>query len=150
MTRHIYWWEIFCRWTAPQKPAKKFQTRLFRKSYKRSLFKKTFHLKSQNFQGCNLFHNIHFRNKSFVIGCFGNFDRKSFWRKNKHFCIGGWCFNSNCFDVFDGYVYQTPFKKNLNIVVMETMKVAYKKDSQDVYEIKLRRKKSAGVKTIYL
>ena len=41
-----------------------------------------------------------------------------------------------------------PSKKNLNIVIMETMKVAYKKDSQDVYEIKLRRKKSAGVKAI--
>ena len=31
---------------------------------------------------------------------------------------------------------------------METMKVAYKNDSEDVYEIKLRRKKGAGVKTI--
>ena len=28
------------------------------------------------------------------------------------------------------------------------MKIAYKNDSQDVYEIKLRRKKSAGIKTI--
>ena len=41
-----------------------------------------------------------------------------------------------------------PSKKNLNIVIMETMKVAYKNDSEDVYEIKLRRKKGAGVKTI--
>ncbi|MGD0576804.1 MAG: hypothetical protein ABSA74_01895 [Candidatus Staskawiczbacteria bacterium] len=41
-----------------------------------------------------------------------------------------------------------PSKKNLNIVVMETMKIAYKKDSHDVYEIKLHKKKSAGVKII--
>ena len=41
-----------------------------------------------------------------------------------------------------------PSKKNLNIVVMETMKIAYKKETQDVYEIKMRRKKSAGVKAI--
>ena len=41
-----------------------------------------------------------------------------------------------------------PTKKNLNLVIMETMKVAYKKDVSDIYEIKMRRKKSAGVKTI--
>ena len=41
-----------------------------------------------------------------------------------------------------------PSKKNLNIVIMETMKIVYKKDSQDVYEIKMRREKSTGVKVI--
>jgi len=41
-----------------------------------------------------------------------------------------------------------PSKKNLNIVIVETMKIAYKKDVQDVYEIKLRRKKGAAVKAI--
>ncbi|MGA2418019.1 MAG: hypothetical protein ABSF55_02175 [Candidatus Staskawiczbacteria bacterium] len=35
-----------------------------------------------------------------------------------------------------------PSKKNLNIVIMETMKVAYKKDTSDIYEIKMRRKRS--------
>ena len=41
-----------------------------------------------------------------------------------------------------------PSKKNLNIVVMETMKLAYKTDSDDIYEIKMRRKRGATVKTI--
>lgn len=35
-----------------------------------------------------------------------------------------------------------PSSKNLNIVVMETMKVAYKKENNDIYEIKMRREKS--------
>jgi len=34
-----------------------------------------------------------------------------------------------------------PSDKNLNIVVMETMKIVYKRDSLDTYEIKLRQKK---------
>ena len=41
-----------------------------------------------------------------------------------------------------------PSKKNINIVIMETMKLAYKRDVDDSYEIKLRRKRSAGVKTM--
>lgn len=35
-----------------------------------------------------------------------------------------------------------PSKKNLNLVVMETIKIAYKKEVPDIYEIKLSRKKS--------
>lgn len=34
-----------------------------------------------------------------------------------------------------------PSKKNLNIVIMETMKIAYKKEAADVYEVKMRKKK---------
>lgn len=41
-----------------------------------------------------------------------------------------------------------PSKKNLNLVVMETMKIAYKKDSTDTYEIKMSRKKGVVIKTI--
>ena len=41
-----------------------------------------------------------------------------------------------------------PSKKNLNIVTMETMKIAYKKETTDVYEIKMRQKKSVAVRTI--
>lgn len=41
-----------------------------------------------------------------------------------------------------------PSKKNLNIVIIETIKVAYKKDSTDIYEIKMRRKRSAAMRTI--
>ena len=36
-----------------------------------------------------------------------------------------------------------PSKKNLNVVIMETMKIAYKKDTSDIYEIKMRRKRGA-------
>ena len=36
-----------------------------------------------------------------------------------------------------------PSKKNLNIVTMETMKIAYKKEGIDIYEIKMSRKKGA-------
>jgi hypothetical protein len=39
-----------------------------------------------------------------------------------------------------------PSPKNLNIVVMETMKIAYKKDTPDTYEIKLRKKKSLALR----
>ncbi len=39
-----------------------------------------------------------------------------------------------------------PSKKNLNLVTMETMKIAYKKDSADTYEIKMSKKKGASVK----
>jgi len=39
-----------------------------------------------------------------------------------------------------------PSKKNLNLVTMETMKIAYKKDSIDTYEVKMSRKKGAGIK----
>lgn len=41
-----------------------------------------------------------------------------------------------------------PSKNNLNIVIMETMKIAYKKDSVDVYEIK--RKKKRGVMMAFI
>ena len=39
-----------------------------------------------------------------------------------------------------------PSKKNLNIVMMETMKIAYKKESADTYEIKMGRKKGLVIK----
>ncbi len=41
-----------------------------------------------------------------------------------------------------------PSKKNLNIVIMETMKIAYKKDTADVYEVKARKKKGVATRTI--
>ncbi|MDP3882959.1 MAG: hypothetical protein Q8Q48_02800 [Candidatus Staskawiczbacteria bacterium] len=41
-----------------------------------------------------------------------------------------------------------PSKKNLNIVIMQTMKIAYKREETDTYEIKMRRKRSAGVRTV--
>ena len=43
-----------------------------------------------------------------------------------------------------------PSKKNLNIVIMETMKIAYKKESAetDTYEIKMNRKKGPAMKTV--
>jgi len=41
-----------------------------------------------------------------------------------------------------------PSKKNLNLVIMETMKVAYKKDQQDLYDIKMSRKKGPAMKTV--
>ena len=41
-----------------------------------------------------------------------------------------------------------PTKKNLNIVTMETMKIAYKKESTDAYEIKISRKKGFIVKMV--
>jgi hypothetical protein len=41
-----------------------------------------------------------------------------------------------------------PSKNNLNIVVMETMKIAYKRENKDTYEIKMRRKRSASVRTV--
>lgn len=41
-----------------------------------------------------------------------------------------------------------PSKKNLNLVVMETIKVAYKKEAQDTYEIKASRKKGFGMKVV--
>jgi hypothetical protein len=41
-----------------------------------------------------------------------------------------------------------PSKNNVNIVTMETMKIAYKKESPDAYEIKMRRKRSAVVRAI--
>jgi hypothetical protein len=41
-----------------------------------------------------------------------------------------------------------PSKKNLNMVILETIKIAYKKGLPDVYEIKMRRKKNTGVKVI--
>lgn len=41
-----------------------------------------------------------------------------------------------------------PSKKNLNIVTMETMKIAYKKETQDAYEIKIGRKKSVAVRFV--
>ncbi len=40
-----------------------------------------------------------------------------------------------------------PSKKNLNLVTMETMKIAYKKESQDTYEIKMSKKKGIIIKT---
>ncbi|MCX6720636.1 MAG: hypothetical protein NTW11_02425 [Candidatus Staskawiczbacteria bacterium] len=41
-----------------------------------------------------------------------------------------------------------PSKKNLNLVTMETMKIAYKKETADTYEIKMNRKKGTVVKTV--
>lgn len=41
-----------------------------------------------------------------------------------------------------------PPKKNLNTVIMETMKIAYKKEKPDVYEIKIRKKRGAAAKAI--
>jgi hypothetical protein len=41
-----------------------------------------------------------------------------------------------------------PSKENLNIVIVETMKIAYKKDSTDFYEIKIRKKRGTAMKTI--
>lgn len=41
-----------------------------------------------------------------------------------------------------------PSKKNLNIVTLETMKIAYKKENADIYEIKMGRKKGFTIKII--
>lgn len=41
-----------------------------------------------------------------------------------------------------------PSDKNLNIVVMETMKIVYKRDGNDIYEIKLRQKKGLASRII--
>lgn len=41
-----------------------------------------------------------------------------------------------------------PSKKNLNIVIVETMKIAYKKNLSDTYEIKAPRKKSLTVRLV--
>jgi hypothetical protein len=41
-----------------------------------------------------------------------------------------------------------PSKKNLNLVTMETMKIAYKKEGHDTYEIKPSRKKGFVIKFI--
>lgn len=41
-----------------------------------------------------------------------------------------------------------PSKKNLNLVTMETMKIAYRKEVTDTYEIKLSRKKGVAMKVI--
>ena len=41
-----------------------------------------------------------------------------------------------------------PSKKNLNLVTMETMKVVYKKETPDTYEIKMSRKKGAVMKSV--
>ena len=46
------------------------------------------------------------------------------------------------------YFIRLPSKKNLNIVTMETMKIAYKKETADVYEIKMSKKKGASVKIV--
>jgi len=41
-----------------------------------------------------------------------------------------------------------PSKKNLNLVMVETMKIAYKKENSDIYEIKMARKKGPAMKAI--
>ena len=41
-----------------------------------------------------------------------------------------------------------PSKKNLNLVIMETMKVAYKKEEHDIYEIKMSKKKSLTMRIL--
>lgn len=41
-----------------------------------------------------------------------------------------------------------PSGKNLNIVVMETMKIVYKKEGKDIYEIKMRKKKGVIIRFI--
>ena len=39
-----------------------------------------------------------------------------------------------------------PSPKNLTLVIMETMKIAYKKENPDIYEIKLNRKKNIAMR----
>jgi len=41
-----------------------------------------------------------------------------------------------------------PSKKNLNLVTLETMKIAYKKELPDTYEIKMSRKKGFTIKAV--
>jgi hypothetical protein len=41
-----------------------------------------------------------------------------------------------------------PSQKNLNIVIMETMKIAYKRNETDVYQISARKKKSFAMRII--
>ncbi len=41
-----------------------------------------------------------------------------------------------------------PSKKNLNIVMLETMKIAYKKGNNDIYEIKMSKKKGVVMRII--
>jgi hypothetical protein len=41
-----------------------------------------------------------------------------------------------------------PSKKNLNLVTLETMKIAYEKKDSDIYEIKASKKKGFGIKII--
>jgi hypothetical protein len=41
-----------------------------------------------------------------------------------------------------------PSEKNLNMVIMETVKIIYKRESTDAYEIKMRQKKSVFMRTI--
>ncbi|MCX6718559.1 MAG: hypothetical protein NTY81_03100 [Candidatus Staskawiczbacteria bacterium] len=41
-----------------------------------------------------------------------------------------------------------PSQKNLNLVMMETMKIAYKKENTDTYEIKMNRKKGFIMKAV--
>jgi hypothetical protein len=41
-----------------------------------------------------------------------------------------------------------PSKKNLNIVTMETMKITYKKEAPDTYDIKMGRKKGVTMKIV--
>ena len=43
---------------------------------------------------------------------------------------------------------KSPSEENLNIVVMETMKIVYKKETTDIYEIKMKRKKGAVTRVI--
>jgi len=39
-----------------------------------------------------------------------------------------------------------PSDKNLNIVILETIKIVYKKENQDIYEIKMRQKKGLVIR----
>lgn len=41
-----------------------------------------------------------------------------------------------------------PSKKNLNIVVMETMKIAYHKETDEIYEMKMRRQRGFAVRVV--
>ncbi len=41
-----------------------------------------------------------------------------------------------------------PSRKNLNIVIMETMKIVYKKEKPDTYEIKISRRKNTITKSV--
>ncbi len=41
-----------------------------------------------------------------------------------------------------------PSKKNINIVVVETMKIAYKNENADIYEIKMKKKRGATINAI--
>lgn len=46
------------------------------------------------------------------------------------------------------FTIRPPSKKNLNIAVLETMKIVYKKENADFYEIKIRRKRGVFARAL--